>query len=112
MTALLGQAILSPLDVLVPASSSIDADALLLSEFCAVKYLICFSDDPATKWSSLEMFVGKNSISGFEDSQYGALGDSLNINANFSLSGSEGKLVLTNNEIFPIRAKISRHVVS
>ena len=112
MTAFLAQAILYPFEVVVPASTSIDADVLPVSDFCALKYFICFSDDPATKWHSIEMLVGKDSTLGFESNQFGSLGDAIDIKTNFSLSGSDGKLVLTNNEIFPIRAKISRHVVS
>lgn len=93
----------------INAGNSTDLDVIPISSFCAVKYIVCVSSSAQNKWKSFELLGGKKTSTTVEDVVYSMLGSNLDIDFNFSVVGTDVKLIGTNNEAFALNIKIHKN---
>jgi len=96
----------------VSSSSSLDIDVVALANLCTMKYVICVSSAPEDKWRSFEMLAGKKTATSVEDSLYAAIGSIMNVDFDFTVDGTNAKLVVTNNETFDVDIKIHKNLLT
>lgn len=95
----------------INASSSFDLDVIPMSALCAVKYIVCISNAGQDKWRSFEMLAGKVTSSTVEDTLYARIGSILDVDVDFSVAGSDAKLIGTNNEAFSVDIKVHKTLI-
>lgn len=86
----------------IPAGQTIDFDTLPLSVYKSNKYLMQYSNDTEGVVGQLEMATSKKN-SDVSDQIYSKVGDNIDVDAQFLISGSDAILRLTNNEAFVVR---------
>jgi len=95
----------------ITASSSFDLDIIPLATLCVVKYVICVFSSAENKWKSFELLGSKKTTTFVEDSLYAVTGAILNVDFDFSVDGTDAKLIGTNNEVFDVNVRILKHVL-
>ena len=111
MTAFAGPSFQKRLNVTIPPMSSADVDVLAESNFCALKYSVCVKNNSNNEIRTVEMMVSKTKLS-FENSVGPSLGDNVNFNTDYIKTGTDGKLVIVNNELSPIVATVLRTIIT
>ncbi len=95
----------------IPASSSLDLDVTPMSDFCTAKYIVCLFNTAEDKFRSFEMLAGKSSATTVEDTLYSLIGATMDVDFDFSVSGTDAKLIGTNNESFDVSVRIHRNAI-
>lgn len=98
-------------EVNVPASSSVDLVTTPLANFCSIKYHICAKNPGATLFRAFMLHGAKATDTTVEYNIYGALGGGLNFSTQFSVSGSDGLLTVTNSEAFDLTVRFRSEII-
>lgn len=98
-------------EVLIPPLSSVDIATTALNAFCAIRYHMCVKNPTSTLFRSFMLHGGKKTDTILEHSIYASLGGGLNFSTNFSVSGSDALLTVTNNEAFPLTVRFRSEII-
>ena len=91
-----------PISGEIPALSTVDLDALLLSAFRSKKYILSLFNDTQDKSNSREMLVRKFSGNSITRTVYGKIGDTLDVGFNVVVDSGNVVLRVSNNESFDV----------
>jgi hypothetical protein len=91
----------------VSTAQTLDIDTNLFSEFYGTKYYIQAFNEANNLYKSLELIATRQG-SEVSDSVFGKIGDTIDLEINFNLSGSIAVLTVTNNESFPVSVVLTK----
>jgi len=97
---------------IVPASSSINAETIPITLFKGIRYVLYIQNESEDVYKSIEMLTTKTSGGQVEDNIFANLGDSLNFQTKFYVSGSDVVLELTNGELYPLTVSLNKLVTN
>lgn len=95
----------------VNSSSTLDLDITALSSLCAIKYIICLSNDVENKWQSMEMLASKETATSVTDTLYSKIGLNIDVDIVFKVVGTDAVLSFTNNESFNVNIRVNRLIM-
>ncbi len=94
----------------IPPGDSVDLDTLPLVEFSFTKYIIRLFNTAQAKHRGLELVASKKS-GGVSDQVYSTVGDSLDVDVNFTTAATDTLLRLANNESYPVSYTILKYLL-
>ena len=104
-----GTVLLAPIyNVLVPANTTVEIDSVLKSSFSVIDYLMSFSN--GTNLRTNRLMIRNNGVT-VSDQMFGRSGYSFAISVQSTLSGTDFKLSVINNESFSVLARFSKTIV-
>lgn len=104
-----GTVLIAPVySVSIPANSAADIDSVLNSSFSAIDYLMSFSN--GTNLRTNRLMIRNNGVT-VSDQMYARSGYSFAISVQSTLSGTDFKLSVINNESFSVLARFSKTIV-
>jgi hypothetical protein len=94
-------------EFIVQSASSLEIDSNLFSEFKGTKYYVQAFSESNNLYKSFEMIASREGA-GVSDSLFAKIGDTIDLEFNFNLSGPSAILTATNNESFPVSIVLTK----